>query len=48
MRKYKVVFKENYMPKEVTRECFAPNEEQVKRFYDLDKDDIEWYKITEL
>lgn len=48
MNRYKVVFKEAYMPKEVTRECFAPNEEQVKRFYDLDKADIEWYKIIKL
>lgn len=48
MIRYEVRFKETYMPHEVTRECFAKNEEQVKRFYDLDKDDIEWYEITEL
>lgn len=48
MIRYEVRFKESYMPKPVTRECFAPNEEQVKRFYDLDHEDIEWYEITEL
>lgn len=48
MTKYRVVFKEAYMPKPVTRECFARDEEQIKKFYDLDKADIEWYKIIKL
>lgn len=48
MIRYEVRFKESYMPKPITRECFAKNEEQVKAFYDLESDDIEWYEITEL
>lgn len=47
MTRYKVVFKETYMPKPVTRDCFASSKDQVRKFYDLDKDDIEWYLIAE-
>ena len=48
MAKFKVTFKESYMPKEVTRVCELPNEEEVVRIYNLDDDDIEWYEITEI
>lgn len=47
MAKYKVTFKEAYMPKEVTRYCDVSSEEEVKRIYNLDDDDIEYYVITE-
>lgn len=46
MPKYKVIFKEAYMPHEVTRICNVPSEEEVKRIYGLDDDDIEYYMIT--
>lgn len=46
--KYKVTFKESYMPHEVTRICDVPSEEEVKRIYGLDDDDIEYYMITKL
>ena len=48
MAKYKVTFKEDYMPHEVTRTCDVPSEGEVKRIYGLDEDDIEWYVITKL
>lgn len=48
MAKFKVTFKESYMPKEVTRVCELPNEAEVIRIYNLDDDDIEWYEITEI
>lgn len=48
MAKFKVTFKESYMPKEVTRVCELPNEEEVIRIYDLDNEDIEWYMILRL
>lgn len=48
MAKFKVTFKESYMPKEVTRVCELPNEEEAVRIYNLDDDDIEWYEITEI
>ena len=48
MIRYEVRFKETYMKNPVTRDCFAKNEEQVKKLYDLESDDIEWYQITEL
>ena len=48
MAKFKVTFKESYMPNEVTRVGELPNEEEVVRIYNLDDDDIEWYVITEI
>jgi hypothetical protein len=46
--KFKVTFKETYMPHEVTRICDVQSEEEVKRIYGLDDDDIEYYMITKL
>lgn len=46
--KFKVTFKEAYMPHEVTRICDVQSEEEVKRIYGLDDDDIEYYMITKL
>lgn len=48
MATFKATFKETYMPKEVTRICEVPTEEDVRRFYNLDADDIEWYKIERI
>lgn len=48
MAKYKVTFKETYMPHEVTRICDVPSEDEIKRVYNLDDDDIEYYIITKL
>lgn len=46
--KFKVTFKESYMPQEVTRICDVTSEEEVKGIYGLDEDDIEYYEITKL
>lgn len=46
MTKFKVVFKETYMPHAVERECIVPNEAEVIRIYGLDEPDIEWYEIS--
>jgi cytidylate kinase len=46
MAKFKVTFKEDYMPHEVTQYCDVRDEEEVKRIYGLDEKDIEWYEIT--
>lgn len=48
MARYKVTFKEDYMSHEVTRYCDVPSEEEVKRIYGLDEEDIEWYAITKI
>ena len=48
MPKYRVRFKEEYMPREVERTCVVPSEDEVKRIYGLDGHDIEWYEITEI
>lgn len=48
MAKYKVTFKESYMPHEVVRTAEALSREQVIDFYHLDDSDIEWYKIEEI
>ena len=48
MPKYIVKFKESYMPRPVERACTALNEDMVKKFYELDGADIEWYKIEEV
>lgn len=48
MAKFKVIFKETYMPCEVTRICDVPNKEEVIRIYGLENDDIEYYEITKL
>lgn len=48
MPKYKVTFKEDYMPHEVTRICVVRSEEEVKKLYGLDDKDIEYYQITEI
>lgn len=48
MSKFRVTFKEAYMPHEVTRECDVPTEEEVIKFYGLNDNDIEYYKIEEL
>ena len=48
MLKYKVTFKESYMPHEVKRTCVAPSEKEVIDFYGLKEKDIEWYKIEEI
>lgn len=46
MTKFKVVFKETYMPRAVERECIVPNEAEVIRIYGLNEPDIEWYEIS--
>ena len=43
----KVQFKETYMPKPVIRECVNMTKEQIIEMYDLESDDIEWYKFLE-
>ena len=48
MATFKATFKETYMPHAVTRICEVPTEEDVRRFYNLDDDDIEWYKIERI
>lgn len=48
MAKYKVTFKESYMPHDVTRICDVPSEEDLVKLYNLNDDDIEWYEITKL
>lgn len=46
MAKFKVEFKEAYMPHAVERICDVPNEAEVIRIYSLEEPDIEYYKIT--
>lgn len=48
MAKFKVEFKEAYMPHPVERECDVPSEAEVIRIYGLEEPDIEWYKITKI
>ena len=48
MPKYKVTFKESYMPHEVERICLVPSRKDVIDFYGLKEKDIEWYKIEEI
>lgn len=48
MPKYKVTFKEAYMPHEVERTCVVPSEKDVIGIYGLEEKDIEWYKIEEI
>lgn len=48
MPKYKVTFKEEYMPREVERTCNVPSEAYVINAYDLDSPEIEWYKIEKI
>lgn len=47
MAKYKVRFKETYMPHEVERICDVPSKEEVIKIYGLEDKDIEWYSIEE-
>lgn len=48
MPKYKVKFKEAYMPLPVERVCNVQSESEVIRIYDLKSADIEWYEIEEI
>jgi hypothetical protein len=48
MARFKVTFKEDYMPHETTQYCDVRDENEVKRIYGLDEDDIEWYVITKM
>ena len=48
MAKFKVEFKEAYMPHAVERICDVPNEAEVIKIYGLEEPDIEWYKITKI
>lgn len=48
MAKFKVEFKEAYMPHAVERICDAPNEAEVIKIYGLEEPDIEWYKIIKI
>ena len=48
MAKYKVTFKESYMPHEVERTCDVPLRKDVIDIYSLEEKDIEWYKIEEV
>ena len=48
MAKYKVTFKESYMPHKVERICDVPTEQDVIDIYRLEEKDIEWYKIEEI
>ena len=48
MAKYKVTFKESYMPHEVERICDVPLRKDVIDIYGLEEKDIEWYKIEEI
>ena len=48
MPKYKVIFKEEYMPRQVERTCVVSSEAEAIRVYDLDSPDIEWYKIEKI
>lgn len=46
MAKFKVEFKEAYMPHAVERICDVTSEAEVIRIYGLEELDIEWYKIS--
>lgn len=48
MTKFKVTFKEVYMPHEVERICEVHSRSDLFRLYNLDDDDIEWYRIEEI
>lgn len=48
MARFKVTFKEDYMPHETTQYCDVRDENEVKRIYGLDEEDIEWYVITKM
>lgn len=48
IKKFVVEFKETYMPHSVTRECYVSSREEVIKIYELNNDDIEWYKIKEV
>ena len=48
MPKYKVTFKEAYLPHEVERTCDVPSRKDVIDIYGLEEKDIEWYKIEEI
>ena len=48
MPKYKVTFKESYMPHKVERTCVVPSERDVIEIYGLDEKDMEWYGIEEI
>ena len=48
MPKYKVTFKESYMPHEVERTCVVPSKKDVIDIYGLEEKDIEGYKIEEI
>ena len=48
MPKYKVTFKESYMPHEVERTRIAPSRKDVIDIYGLEEKDIEWYKVEEI
>lgn len=48
MAKFKVRFKEEYMPRPVERTCDVRSKEEVIKLYDLNSNDIEWYDIEEI
>ena len=48
MPKFKVTFKEVYMPHEVERTCVVPSTDDVIYLYGLNEKDIEWYRIEEI
>ena len=48
MSKFKVAFKEVYMPHEVERTCAVPSSDDVIYLYGLNEKDIEWYQIEEI
>jgi hypothetical protein len=43
----RVQFKETYMPNPVTRTCLNMTKDQIIEIYNLDSDDIEWYKFLD-
>ena len=48
MARYKVTFKESYMPHEVERTCNVSSKKDIIDLYGLEEKDIEWYKIEEI
>ena len=48
MARFKVTFKEAYMPNYVERICSVPSEADAIRIYGLNEEDIEWYNIEKI
>ena len=48
MPKFKVTFKETYMPHEVERTCVLPSIDDGIDIYGLNEKDIKWYRIEEI